>query len=117
MESAISTAVSQGAVVTVWWIALAIAVVVTLVVAFLLEMIRRTAADILAGAGDIWTHGKLVANNTIQIPTFLKTTNRVAGQILAAAQQIVGATQAIEQHADGCPGCPACVLETPAGGG
>ena len=117
MESAIPTAVSQSAVVTVWWISLAVAVVVTLVVAYLLEMIRRAAADILTGAGDIWTHGKLVANNTIQIPIFLKTTNRVAGQILATAQQIVGATQAIEQHADGCPGCPACVLETPAGGG
>jgi len=74
-------------------------------------MIRRTAAQILDGAGHIWTHGKLVANNTIQIPTFLKTTNRVAGQILATATQIVGATEAIEQHATGCPGCPACVLK------
>lgn len=116
MESAVPTAVSQGAVLTVWWVSLGIAVVVTLVVVFLLEMIRRTAVSILDGAGAIWTHGKLVANNTIQIPIFLKTTNRVAGQILATAQQIVGATEAIEQHADGCPGCPACVLKASAGG-
>lgn len=116
MEAAIPAAASQGAVVTIWWISLSIALVVTLVVAFLLEMIRRTAAQLLVGAGAIWTHGKLVANNTIQIPIFLKVTNSVAGKILATAGQIVGATDAIEQHAGGCPGCPACVLEAPSGG-
>ena len=111
METAIPTAASQGAVLTVWWVSIVVALVVTIVVAILLEMIRSTAAKILVGAEAIWTHGKLVANNTIQIPTFLKTTNRVAGQILATAGQIVGATHSIEQHADGCPGCPACVLK------
>ena len=78
----------------------------------LLMMIRTTAAGILAGASAIWTQGQLVANDTIQIPTFLKTTNRVAGNILAEAGPIVGAAAAIEQHANGCPGCPTCVLET-----
>jgi hypothetical protein len=100
----------------VWGVTLVLALVVSGVVVFLLEMIRRTAANILGGAEAIWTHGKLVANNTIQIPTFLKVTNQVAGQILATAKQIVGATEAIQQHATGCPGCPACVLDVTSGG-
>ncbi len=116
MNMAIPAAASQGAVLTIWWISLVIAVIVTLVVAYLLEMIRSTAAQILDGASAIWIQGKLVANDTIQIPIFLKVTNRVAGQILATAGQIVGATSAIEQHASGCPGCPACVLEASSGG-
>jgi hypothetical protein len=102
---------SPGTIQTVWWLSIVIALVVAVVVAVLLEMVRRTALQIRAGASAIWTNGKLVANDTIQIPIFLKTTNRVAGEILVTAQQIVGATEAIKQHANGCPGCPACVLD------
>ena len=102
---------SPGTIQTAWLLSLLIALVVAVVVALLLEMVRRTAVQIRAGASAIWTNGKLVANDTIQIPIFLKTTNRVAGEILVTAQQIVGATAAIEQHTNGCPGCPACVLE------
>ena len=101
---------SNGAITTIWVICLVIALVVTLVVVFLLEWIKRTATAILDGASAIWTHGQLVANNTIQLPVLLPTTNAVAGQILQTASQIRGATHAIEQHADGCPGCPHCAL-------
>ena len=101
---------SSGAVTTIWMISLVLAFVVTIVVVFLLERIKRTAVAILKGASAIWTHGQLVANNTIQLPVFLPTTNLVAGEILQTSQQIRGATQAIEQHADGCPGCPHCRL-------
>lgn len=107
--------VSQGAVLTVWWISLGLALVVAIVVAILLEMVRRTARSILNGASAIWTQGKLVANNTIQIPLFLTVTNTVVGQILSTAAQIAGAANAIEQHADGCPGCPECVLGSSSG--
>jgi hypothetical protein len=107
---AMADQLSLGAIQSVWWVSLAIAVVVTLVVGVLLELVRRTATQIHDGASLIWTNGKLVANDTIQIPIFLQTTNQVAGQILNTAQQIVGATAAIHQHADGCPGCPACLL-------
>ncbi len=100
----------MDAATTIWVISLVIALVVTLVVVFLLEWILRTAKNILAGASAIWTHGQLVANNTIQIPILLPTTNRVAGKILEASEAIKGATKAIEEHADGCPGCPHCVL-------
>ena len=96
--------------IVVWVISLVVLVVVAAVVAVLLERVSQTAAGILGGAGQIWTHGKLVARDTVQIAIFLKTTNEVVEQILATAKQIVGATGAIEQHAEGCPGCPQCVL-------
>jgi hypothetical protein len=114
--SAIPVEVSQGAVLTVWIVSLVLALVVAAVVAILLEMVRRTAVDILNGAGAIWTHGKLVARDTVQIVLFLSTTNAVVSQILEAARQSVGAANAIEQHAEGCPGCPQCVLGPQAGG-
>jgi hypothetical protein len=85
--------------------------VVTAVVALLLTLVLRTAREIRDVAGEIWTVGKMVANNTIHIP-LLRETNRVAGDILATAGNIVNGAAAIEQHAEGCPGCPACVLES-----
>ena len=88
---------------TVWWVSIVILLVVTGVVAILLTMVLRSAINILGVAGDIWTTGKMVANNTIHIP-LLRETNRIAGQILGTAVQIVGGAKAIEQHASGCPG-------------
>ncbi|MBI5301727.1 MAG: hypothetical protein HY868_06300 [Chloroflexi bacterium] len=96
-------------VYNLWWISLVILLVVTGVVAALLTMILRTARTIDHVAGDIWTTGKLVANNTVHIPLLIET-NRHAGAILETAKQIVAGAHAIEQHAAGCPGCPACVL-------
>ena len=93
----------------IWWVSIILLLIVTVVVALLLIMVLRTARSILSVAGEIWTAGKLVANNTIHIP-LLSETNRQAGRILATAGKIVGGAEAIEQHAEGCPGCPACVL-------
>ena len=103
-------AVTESAALTVWGVSLVIGVVVIVVVGVLLHLVRRTAEQIDAGAAAIWIQGKLVANNTIQIPLFLTTTNQVAARILSTAVDIVGGAKAIEEHADGCPGCPACVL-------
>lgn len=94
---------SLTAIYIVWVISILILVVVTAVVAILLTMVLRTAMNILQVAGDIWTTGKLVANNTIHIP-LLRETNQIAGNILETAVQIVGGAEAIEQHAAGCPG-------------
>lgn len=94
---------------TIWWISIVILLVVTGVVGLLLALVLRTTNSILDVAGDIWTAGKLVANNTIHIP-LLRDTNRIAAAILATAKEIVGGAAAIEQHAEGCPGCPECVL-------
>lgn len=100
----------EETVYTIWGISIVLLLVVTGVVALLLHLILRSARTIEEVAGEIWTAGKLVANNTIHIP-ILADTNRLASQILGTAQQIVGGAAAIEQHAAGCPGCPACVLD------
>jgi hypothetical protein len=95
----------------VWGVSLIIGVVVIGVVAILLGLIKNTAAKIDVAAGEIWTQGKLTANNTIQIPLFLFTTNRVVAKIYDSAVNIVGGAKAIQQHAEGCPGCPNCILQ------
>jgi hypothetical protein len=102
---------NQETAETIWIISLVIGLVVTLIVAILLILIRNTARSILTGVEAIWTEGKLVANNTIQIPIYLSVTNQVVAKIYAVAVNIVGGSDAIKQHAEGCPGCPACVLE------
>jgi hypothetical protein len=101
---------SNEAITTVWGGSLAIGVVVIIVVALLLRLIIKTALKIESAASEIWTQGKLVANNTIQIPLFLSTTNQVAGEILGNAQEIYKQAQVVESHIEGCPGCPACML-------
>ena len=101
----------MDAIATIWIISLVIGLVVIGVVAFLLSLIRNTAKEIDDAASQIWTQGKLTANNTIQIPLFLSTTNRVVKNIFQTAVKIVKGAEAIQQHAEGCPGCPHCVLE------
>ena len=103
--------VSNEALSQVWIISLVLGLVVTVVVAILLILIRNTARQILGGVQQIWTEGKLVANNTIQIPIYLPVTNQVVSKIYATAVKIIGGTAAIEQHATVCPGCPACILD------
>ncbi len=103
--------ISDEAITKVWIISLVLGLVVTIVVAILLIMIRSTARKILGGVQKIWTEGKLVANNTIQIPIYLTVTNQVVSKIYNTAVKIIGGAKAIETHASGCPGCPACVLE------
>lgn len=103
--------VSKDTITTVWAISLLLGLVVTVVVAILLILIRNTAKQINAGVEKIWIEGKLVANNTIQIPIFLTVTNQVVSKIYATAVKIIGKSAAIEQHAKTCPGCPTCVLQ------
>jgi hypothetical protein len=101
----------MDAITIVWGVSLIIGLVVIGVVAILLGLIKNTAAKIDVAAGEIWTQGKLTANNTIQIPLFLSTTNRVVAKIYDSALNIVGGAKAIQQHAEGCPGCPNCILQ------
>lgn len=97
--------------IKLWILSLVIGLVVIGVVGFLLHLIKSTAKEIDTAAGQIWTQGKLTANNTIQIPIFLQTTNQVVGKIYNTAVNIIGGSEAIKQHAKGCTGCPKCVLE------
>ena len=71
--------------ITLWIVSLVIGLVVIGVVAFLLNLIKSTAKEIDIVAGKIWTQGKLTANNTIQIPIFLTTTNSVVSKIYKSA--------------------------------
>lgn len=102
--------VSAETVIRVWTVSLVIYFVVLIVVAILLTLIVREARRIKGGASGIWNVGQRIANNTIHI-ALLDRTNEAAGQILAAAAGVVGATEAIRAHAEICPGCPACVLK------
>ncbi|MFQ5856659.1 MAG: hypothetical protein ACE5LU_13565 [Anaerolineae bacterium] len=104
--------VSPGAVYIVWWISLLIGGVVIVVVAYLLRQIEQTARSINTVVGDIWTTGQHIANNTIHIPQLIAT-NRIVDDIHTTASGILQAAAAIEQHAEGCPGCPQCVLGNP----
>lgn len=97
-------------VAAAWWISLGLLLVVALVVALLLEAIRRTAQQIRAGVSVIWTQGQLVANNTIQIPMLLGRTTGAVGKIGKQVEAIDGVVAAIRSHASDCPGCPQCVL-------
>lgn len=95
--------------VTLWWIAIALAVVATAVVAVLLASILRTARDIERGVARVWANGQRVANNTIHIPSLYKT-NEVVGAIGQRAQGILSASERLAAHARDCPGCPKCIL-------
>ena len=103
---------SEAAVQQVWLVSLALYFVVVLVVALMLTLILLTARKIHAGTAVIWTVGQKVANNTIEIPLLVRT-NHLAGRILHSAGRTAGAVQAIRNHAEACPRCPACVIGEP----
>lgn len=88
--------VPQGTVVLYWWVSLAIGVVVTVVVAFLLYTLTRTTEQIRNGAADIWGAGKRIANNTVHIP-MLGQTNQFLDDILQSADRTAQATERIER--------------------
>jgi len=100
---------SAHAVQVVWWTSLALGLAVSLVVALLLYLIHRTAVTINGVVSRIWIVGQRVANNTVHIPALYRT-NEAAGKILATALKINEGAAAIESHANGCPGCPQCML-------
>jgi hypothetical protein len=100
----------DDALLFVWWTSLALGLVVSAVVAALLWLIHRSAAIIDGHVARIWDTGQRVANNTVHIPALYRT-NDVAGQILASALRIDAGAGAIEAHAQGCPGCPRCMLD------
>lgn len=99
---------------TLWWVALTIGVVVTLVAAILLSFIVRVADGIDQGAEQVWIMGRLVARNTAQIPLLVET-NQVAADILEGSNGILMAAQRVLKHAQRCPGCPACLVRASAG--
>lgn len=102
--------IADQAATFVWWSSLALGLVVALVVSLLLFLIYSTAVTINGVVSDIWDTGQRVANNTVQIPILYRI-NTAVGKILGTAVQIIDGAAAIESHAEGCPGCPHCMLE------
>lgn len=94
----------------VWLVSLALGLVVSLVVAYLLWLIHRAALTIDMRVSHIWDVGQRVANNTVHIPALYKT-NELAGEILAGVLAINIHATAIEVHTRECAGCPYCILK------
>jgi len=81
---------------TLWTVAIVATFAVAGVVAALLKLIIGVATDIERVAGDIWTTGKRVANNTVHIPLLVPVAASV-DRIVAAAPAILGAAQRIRR--------------------
>ncbi|HEX6143450.1 MAG TPA: hypothetical protein VFZ01_12080 [Geminicoccaceae bacterium] len=95
-------------VMLLWWLALALLLVVTLVVAGLLAWLQNRARAIERLVGAIWQAGQRVAANTVHVPKLYGIADAVEA-ILASAGRTLARAEAIEAHAEGCPGCPACI--------
>ena len=98
-----------------WWLAVLVLVATTLVVAVLLRQIVATAAAIHAGVAEVWVRGQRVANNTIHIANLHRTAEAVERN-LGRAGRIAVHSEAIRDHAEGCPGCPSCIWSERPGG-
>lgn len=98
-----------------WWIALGAGAAVVLVVWALLALIAGSADRIRDTVADIWVAGPAIANNTVHVDV-LRYINQTAGQILESADRIAGSAARIHEHANGCPGCPRCVVGWSGGG-
>ena len=94
--------VPEATVVHYWSTALVAGLVVTGVVAVLLNILASTAVAIQGGAAEIWRVGKLIANNTVHIP-LLARTNQQAAAILETADGIAAATARIGAAVTGKP--------------
>jgi ABC-type bacteriocin/lantibiotic exporter with double-glycine peptidase domain len=89
-------------VVGLWWLTLALALVVILVVAVLLIAIVVAANRIDKHVEAIWGAGKEIATNTVQIWQLQKT-NATAGQILGVAQSIAAGAASIDGRLERLP--------------
>ena len=80
-----------------WWLVLAIALIVVLVVAILLFAIWRAAERIDRHAADIWQAGKGIALNTTSIP-LLAQTNQIATEILTRLDAMAEAAGGLNER-------------------
>ena len=70
-------ALSNG-VETAWWLAIGVGLVVLLVVAALLETLRRTVHDVRRGVDDVLSIGGRLAQNTWTVQLLGTTRERAA---------------------------------------
>lgn len=78
-----------------WWVTLALGLVVALVVWALLERLRRSVAEVESNVDSVWTMGKRVAQNT-STTYLLSTTKERGGDLL----------EELEHHRAPAPGRP-----------
>jgi hypothetical protein len=75
------TVALSGGVTIAWWVALGVGLVVALVVAALLELLRRTVHQIRRGVDDILATGGRLAQNTWTIQ-LLQATHTHADELV-----------------------------------
>ena len=71
------TVVAMSTNQTLWWVTLAVGLVVAIVVWLLLERLRRAVEEVDRGVDAVWTMGKRVAQNTST--TYLLQTTKARG--------------------------------------
>ena len=86
----------ETAVIVVWWVALVVALILTLVVLKLVVLIVRTEREILQLANITLPAARGIATNTALI-SGLEATKGVAGRILAAATAIQSGSASIDE--------------------
>lgn len=91
-----------------WWITLGVGLVVVGVVALLLGLVLATARRIREVLQEIWVVGPAIASHTAHVD-LLRRINLIAGEVVGRAGEIDGHVSRIQEHADGCAGCPRCV--------
>lgn len=91
-----------------WWITLGVGLAVVAVVALLLVLVLHTARRIREVLEEIWVVGPAIASHTAHVD-LLRRINLTAGEVVERAGQIDGHVARIQEHADGCAGCPRCV--------
>lgn len=94
--------------VEMWWITLGVGAVVVAVVALLLGLVLASARRIRGIVAEIWVVGPRIANNTAHLD-LLRPINLTAGDVLGQGGRILEHAGRIQQHAEGCAGCPRCV--------
>ena len=105
-------AVSDVEVFTMWWISVGVVFVVCIVATGLLQNILVVARNIDTNVHEIWTVGKRIANNTVEL-WLLNRVVSIVKDIRDSAYRINDVAATIAGHAGQCRHCPACAA--PAG--
>lgn len=100
-------AVNDTEVYTLWWISIAVAFVVVIVATGLLVNIVVALRNIDTNVETIWTVGKRIANNTVQLWLLDRVTAMVK-EIREHAYRVNDVASAIARHAQECQHCPTC---------
>lgn len=106
--SAAAQAAPVGIDAGMWWLTLGVGAAVVAVVALLLALVLASARRVRGVVSEIWVVGPAIARNTAHLD-LLRRINLVAGDVLERVGQIGSHAGRIEEHAQGCSGCPRCV--------